>query len=187
MGGFSETFKQPLTSPPLVQLQVVSNCPRCQIVHGFKLSWCQIVGGVKLSAVLNCPGVKLSAVSNRFGVKLSWCQLFTPTSIFSHRNSLCFHNFHNLFWQMGSLSQGRVCHSLKKPTPSNYSPFRTFPLFAFSTPSPIIPIQFLNFLDVLLSLELSLVSQWVEFAGLRFQDQRIIPFQKKKKAIPVFY
>ena len=38
---------------------MVSNCPRCQIVRGVKLSSlhgrCQIVLGVKLSAVSNCP------------------------------------------------------------------------------------------------------------------------------------
>ena len=51
---------------------MVSNCPRCQIVLGVKLSslpsWCQIV--LLAIMVSNCPkcqmvlGVKLSAVSN---------------------------------------------------------------------------------------------------------------------------
>ena len=55
-----------------VKLSVVSNCPRCQIVRGVKLSslpsWCQIV--LLAIMVSNCPkcqmvlGVKLSAVSN---------------------------------------------------------------------------------------------------------------------------
>ena len=59
----------------VVSICLVSNCPKCQIVHGVKLSgvklsWCQIVkmGGVKLST--NMGGVKLSA--NMGGVKLSW-------------------------------------------------------------------------------------------------------------------
>ena len=65
----------------------VPNCPRCQIVHGVKLSTvpncprCQIVRGAKLST-LHC-GVKLSTfrlgVPNRplwdCGAKLSWCQI----------------------------------------------------------------------------------------------------------------
>ena len=67
------------------KLSAVPNCPRCQIVHGAKLSWCQIVRGAKLSAVPNCPvlncpgaklsvnmgGAKLSAVPNCPGAKLS--------------------------------------------------------------------------------------------------------------------
>ena len=49
-------------------LPMVSNGPRCQIVHFYP--WCQIVRSVKLSTASNCPrrkidhGVKLSAVSN---------------------------------------------------------------------------------------------------------------------------
>ena len=43
---------------------MVSNCPRCQIVRGVKLSSlhgrCQIILGVKFSAVSNCPITKLS-------------------------------------------------------------------------------------------------------------------------------
>ena len=47
-----------------VKLSVVSNCPRCQIVRGVKLSECQIVRGVKLS---EC---QIVLVSN-----FPWCQI----------------------------------------------------------------------------------------------------------------
>ena len=62
---------------------MVSNCPRCQIVLGVKLSslpsWCQIV--LLAIMVSNCPkcqmvlGVKLSAVSN--GPRIIICRAYT--------------------------------------------------------------------------------------------------------------
>ena len=44
-------------------LPTVSNCPRCQIVRGVKLSGVKL-SGVKLSAVSNCPRCQIVLVSN---------------------------------------------------------------------------------------------------------------------------